>query len=75
LLTLSTNQQPLFLLYLELYLPLGKCLLNLKLSYSTPWAFMMEAWLMIAAGLMAVARTLSKGSKTDYPKLGLNHES
>jgi hypothetical protein len=35
----------------------------------------MEAWLMIAAGLMAVARTLSKGSKTDYPKIVLNHKS
>jgi hypothetical protein len=46
--------------------------------YVSIWAFMMEAWLMIgliAAGLMAVARTLSKGSKTDYPKIVLNHKS
>jgi len=36
---------------------------------------MMEAWLTVAAGLMTVARTLSKGNKTDYPKPGLNQES
>jgi hypothetical protein len=43
--------------------------------YVSIWAFVMEAWLMIAAGLMAVAQTLSKGSKTDYPKIVLNHKS